>query len=70
MQSERPAIWDKTLLIQKARSLDCHDLMVWLDADTLIANDRDLRETANEFQQIGMCRYDWGWEKRRDLGWH
>ena len=67
VQWERPTVWDKILLLQQALRSD-YELIIWLDADTLIVDQgKDLREASTEFQCIGMCKHPVPWESQ---SWH
>jgi hypothetical protein len=67
VQSERPPVWDKIILLQQALRKN-YNLVVWIDADAMIVNlNVDLREALSEFSHVGLCRYEGKW---RDRGWH
>jgi ADP-heptose:LPS heptosyltransferase len=67
LQCERAAHWNKVLLIQRALE-NGFELVVWLDADTLIVNlEADLREALGDGPPIGMCRHPIPWEEQP---WH
>ena len=66
-QLERASSWSKALLIRQALQLH-YELVVWLDADTLIVDPSvDLREAMSEFEIVGMCKHPLPWGGRP---WH
>jgi ADP-heptose:LPS heptosyltransferase len=57
LQLERAPHWDKIILIHRALMMGS-ELVVWLDADTLIVRpDVDLRAALPEGPPIGLCRH-------------
>ena len=67
LQFQRSPLWNKIPLIRQALALK-FDLVVWLDADTLIRRtDVDLRLALGEGSPIGMCRHPTPWD---DQDWH
>jgi ADP-heptose:LPS heptosyltransferase len=68
VQTERPAHWDKIILLQRALAQG-YELVVWLDADTLIVRPEvDLREALPaDGPPIGMCRHPMHF---REQPWH
>jgi hypothetical protein len=67
VQQHLPPYWDKIPLIMAALRLEV-DLVVWLDADTLIVDlNQDLRRALSGGAPIGMCRHEVPWE---DQAWH
>jgi hypothetical protein len=67
VQAERHPYWDKVVLIRRALAMG-FELVVWLDADTLIVHPQtDLRSALGDGPPIGMCRHVVRWGKRP---WH
>jgi hypothetical protein len=67
VQSDRPPAWDKIRLIQMMLASGA-ELVVWLDADTLIVRPEvDVRTALQDGAPIGMCRNPAPWE---DQLWH
>lgn len=61
MPIERSPHWNKILLIQMALSSG-FELVVWLDADTLIVRpEQDIRQAAPETGTIAMCEHPGEW---------
>ncbi|MEO8428675.1 MAG: glycosyltransferase family 9 protein [Verrucomicrobiota bacterium] len=61
VQLDRPPVWDKVLLIHMMLAAG-FELVVWLDADTLIVRpDVDLRRALPDGPPIGMCRNPLPW---------
>lgn len=66
-QIERHPIWDKIQMIREALKKH-YELIVWLDADTLIVDvNEDLRNAMSEFNYVGMCKHFLPWD---DQPWH
>jgi hypothetical protein len=67
VQDNRHPYWDKIALIIEALQMP-YDMVVWLDADTLICSAADdVRTACSEFNCIGMCRYPLPWQEQP---WH
>ncbi len=67
LQRQRPAHWDKVLLIQEALQMGL-DPIVWLDADTLIVRPEESVVSAlRDGPPIAMCAHPWEWNGRP---WH
>lgn len=67
VQFERAPHWNKISLIRQTLALK-FDLLIWLDADTLIRGvDTDLRLALGKGPPIGMCRHATSWENQ---DWH
>jgi hypothetical protein len=66
-QIDRAVVWNKIILIQWAL-VSGFDLVIWLDADTLVVNPKaDPRKALSEGPPIGMCRHPIPWD---DQPWH
>jgi hypothetical protein len=67
VQTDRHPFWDKIRLIQMMLAAG-YELVVWLDADTLVVRPEvDVRTALQDGAPIGMCRNDLPWQ---DLPWH
>ncbi len=62
VQFERATHWNKIRLVQSALALG-YELVVWLDADTLIVRpEEDLRDALPDGPPIGLCRHPQPWQ--------
>jgi hypothetical protein len=67
VQSDRHPFWDKIRLIQMMLAAG-YELVVWLDADTLVVKPEvDVRTALRDGAPIAMCRNPIAWE---GLPWH
>jgi hypothetical protein len=64
---DRDIAWDKIVVLRETLALP-YDVVIWLDADTVIVSDEDLRDALPANKDFGMIRL--GNVSYKDLGFH